>query len=66
METAIDVRELPEDEVELVQEFVEFLKQRATTRRTQTKNKRVKRIVFSAHRSDVIGDLRRRQIYEDV
>ncbi len=66
MEPAIDLRELPKNEVKLVQEFVEFLKQKARSKKARGGKKRTKRVALAARRSDVIGSLTRREIYEDV
>jgi hypothetical protein len=45
---------------------VEFLRQRAKMNRTKRGKKRAIQVTFSAHRSDVIGTLTRRDIYQEV
>lgn len=63
MET-IDIRGLPEQEVELLQDFVKFLKVRV--KRNRRKGEKTRKALFTAHQSDVIGGLKRKEIYEDV
>ena len=63
MTDTIDLHDLPEEEVKLVQEFVEFLKRRMKMRKAGGEEK-VEEISFTAHPSDVIGKLTRREIYD--
>jgi hypothetical protein len=62
MTDTIDLHDLPEDEVKLVQEFVEFLKRRVKMREKKAGEK--EEITFAAWPLGVKGKLTRREIYD--
>jgi len=62
MTDTIDLHDLPEDEVKLVKEFVEFLKRRVKIREKKTGEK--EEITFAAWPLGVKGKLTRREIYD--
>jgi hypothetical protein len=65
MASVIDVHDLPEEVAKLIQQLVECLRQRAG-RKPMAEEKEVGEVVFTAHPSDVIGDLTRREIYDHL
>ena len=65
METAIDVHDLPEEDVKLIQDFVEFLREKEKTREVK-KEEWEDEVTFNAHPSDVIGKLTREEIYDHL
>jgi len=64
MASIIDVHDLPEEEVRIIRELVECLRAKAK-KRTGVEEER-QEVVFTAHPSDVIGDLTRREIYDHL
>ncbi len=65
MTEIIDVRGLDEKDVQLLQSLVERL--RKTGKKKKTQGEEVEHeLVFATHRSNVIGKLTRREIYEDL
>jgi len=62
MTDTIDLHDLPEDEVKLVQEFVEFLKRRMKMRKEKIGEK--EEIAFATWPLGVKGKLTRREIYD--
>ena len=62
MTDTIDLHDLPEDEVKLVKEFVEFLKRRTKMRKEKIGEK--EEITFAAWPLGVKGKLTRREIYD--
>jgi len=66
MAAVIDVHDLPEEEARLVQDFVEFLREKARRKKPEAEGKEAEEVVFTAHPSDVIGDLTRREIYDHL
>ena len=64
MTEKIDVRDLPEDQVRLVREFVEFLRQKAKRHPGREKDK--EDISFAEWPLEVKGNLRRSEIYDHL
>jgi hypothetical protein len=64
MTEKIDVRDLPEDQVRLVREFVEFLRQKA--KRHPGREKTKEDISFAEWPLEVKGNLRRSEIYDHL
>jgi hypothetical protein len=62
MTDTIDLHDLPEDEVKLVKEFVEFLKRRVKMRKEKIGEK--EEIAFATWPLGVKGKLTRREIYD--
>ncbi len=62
MANTIDLHDLPEEEVRLVQEFVEFLKRRMKMRKEKTGEK--EEITLATWPLGVKGKLTRREIYD--
>ena len=58
----IDLRDLPEEETKLVQEFVEFLKKKAKAR--EKKDHKSEETIFATWPLGVKGKLTRREIYD--
>jgi hypothetical protein len=58
----IDLRDLPEEETKLVQEFVEFLRKKAKAR--EKKDHKSEKIVFATWPLGVKGKLTRSEIYD--
>ena len=58
----IDLRDLPEEETKLVQEFVEFLREKAKAR--GKKDHKSEETVFATWPLGVKGKLTRREIYD--
>ena len=66
MENYIDVRGLKEEDIRLLKELAVLLKQRVKAKKRKGGDARRKKIVLGTHRSDVIGALTRREIYEHL
>lgn len=64
MADTIDVHDLSDDEVKFIQEFVEFLREKMKMKKIKAEKKEAEEITFATHRSDVIGKLTRREIYD--
>jgi hypothetical protein len=64
MTANIDVHDLPEEDVKLIQGFVEFLREKAKT--NEYKKEEGEEVKFTAHPSDVIGKLTREEIYDHL
>ena len=62
MSETIDLCDLPEEEIKLVQEFVEFLRKKAEAR--EKKEKKGEEIVFATWPLGVKGKVTRREIYD--
>jgi hypothetical protein len=61
MQKIINIRDLPEEEVKLVEDFIEFLK----ARKERKKEKKEKEdFTFASWDLEVKGKLRREEIYE--
>ncbi len=60
----IDLRDLPEEEIKLVQEFVEFLRKKAESR--EKKEKKGEKIVFAAWPLGIKGKPTRRDVWIGV
>jgi len=63
MEDRIDVHDLPEQEIRLIREFVEFLREKGRVKK-QKKEGRKQRISFVAWPLGSKGKLTRREIYD--
>lgn len=67
MARTIDIHDLPEEEARLVQEFAEFLKERAKIRKEKTRETEGKdETVFATWPLGVKGKLTRRDIYDHL
>jgi len=64
MSDVIEIRDLPEEEVRLVREFVEFLRER--TKRKGVRPQGEEEIVFATWPLGVKGKLTRREIYDQL
>jgi hypothetical protein len=62
MRNTIDLRDLPEEETKLVQEFIEFLRKKAKAR--EKKDRKSEETVFATWPLGVKGKLRRTEIYD--
>ena len=62
MRNTIDIRDLPEEETKLVQEFVEFLRKKTKAR--GKKDHKSEETVFATWPLGVKGKLTRREIYD--
>jgi len=62
MAETIDVHDLPEEEIELLREFIEFLREKAKVREKATAKK--EEIIFATWPLGVKGKLTRREIYD--
>ena len=62
MAETIDVHDLPEEEIKLLQEFIEFLREKAKVREEATVEK--EEIIFAAWPLGVKGRLTRGEIYD--
>jgi hypothetical protein len=62
MSETIDVHDLPEEEIELLREFIEFLREKAKVRGKATAEK--EEIIFATWPLGVKGKLTRREIYD--
>lgn len=62
----IDVRDLPEEQVKLIHEFVKFLKRQVSKQKlSKTAVKETaQNVVFATHQSNVIGRLTSEEIYD--
>jgi hypothetical protein len=61
MQKIINIRDLPEEEIRLIEDFINFLK----ARKGRKKEKKEKEdITFASWNLDVKGKLRREEIYE--
>jgi hypothetical protein len=65
MAEIIDVRGLDEKDVRLLESLAERLREKGEKKKVQEEEVE-QELVFSTHRSDVIGKLTRREIYEDL
>ena len=63
MEDRIDVHDLPEQEVRLIREFVEFLREKEQGKKRR-KERSKQRISFAAWPLGIKGKLTRREIYD--
>jgi hypothetical protein len=63
MEDRIDVHDLPEQEVKLIREFVEFLREKEKGKKKKKERKK-QRISFAAWPLGIKGKLTRREIYD--
>lgn len=66
MNYSIDVRDLPEEEVKVIQKLVALLREKAKLKKAEVEEKEVEEIALAAHPSDVIGNLTRREIYDHI
>jgi hypothetical protein len=64
MAEVIDVRDLPEEEAELVREFVQFLRERAKRKNEARKRTTDEKIAFASWPLGVKGKLTREEIYD--
>jgi hypothetical protein len=65
MAEIIDVRGLDEKDVRLLESLAERLREKGEKKKVQEENME-QELVFATHRSNVIGKLTRREIYEDL
>ncbi|MEW6380046.1 MAG: hypothetical protein AB1611_10640 [bacterium] len=69
MVDSIDVHDLPEEEVKFIQEFTEFIRQKVRSNKVQKGEEGIEEEIteekaLTAHSSNVIGKLTRREIYD--
>lgn len=64
MDEAIDTVGLSEEQVQLIKEFVEFLRSRAQEMDRPEEESMDENIIFATHPSDVKGKLTREEIYD--
>lgn len=61
----IDVHDLPEKEVRVIQEFVEFIREKVRGNKAKkAKREVIEEDTLTAHHSNVIGKITRREIYD--
>ena len=63
MEDRIDVHDLPDEEIKLIREFVEFLREKERVKK-QKKEGRKERIGFATWPLGIKGKLSRKEIYD--
>ncbi len=64
MKDIIEIRDLPEGEMKLLREFIEFLRERTKRKRVQPEGEG--EIVFATWPLGVKGKLTRREIYDHL
>ncbi|HSB04828.1 MAG TPA: hypothetical protein VLK23_06490 [Thermodesulfobacteriota bacterium] len=64
MEDRTDVHHLPDEEIKLVREFVEFLREKERMKRQQKKKGRKERIGFATWPLGIKSKLSRKEIYD--
>jgi hypothetical protein len=62
MEEVIDVRDLPEEDIRTIRQFVDFLRERAKAKKEEPKDE--EEIVFTVCPLGVKGELTREEIYD--